>query len=101
MRDVLSGKSWRDAGSLANVSATRAMQIVHKIMRLSINPALFDGMFPDDNRGMFDIKQMRDNAVFWNRQADCVAEKWGLRQHGQESNELLELNSRSCETVSD
>lgn len=76
MRAVVSGATWREAGETIGVTAGRAAQIVHKVMRMSLQPKRFTGEYPEHNK--YDVKEVRANAEFWLERAADMAKEWNV-----------------------
>ena len=76
MRAVVSGATWREVGETIGVTAGRATQIVHKVMRMSLHPKRFGGEYPEHDK--YDVKAVRAHAEFWLKRADDMAKEWNV-----------------------
>jgi hypothetical protein len=76
MRAVVSGATWREAGEQVGVTAERARQLVHKVMRLSTHPKRFSGEYPEHDK--YNVKEVRANAEFWLDRATDMAKEWNV-----------------------
>ena len=73
-RRVILGETYAAAGASVGVSGGRCVQIINKLMRMSLHRSRFSGPIPED--AYADIREVRRNPAFWLARIDAMSKEF-------------------------